>query len=309
MGNCGPLNFAVADAREIGEAMRRLGGGLYGGVEVKTLVDGEVTAANLDRAFAELAPKVSPDDVFVFFLSGHGKTVDGRFYFIPQDYSYGAEELTSKAISRINCRKVHPRPAPQGLAADRRLPERIARGGSAIAQRAGAVHGDEPSDAILGARGDGGDNGRQAGCRRVRQHGVFTYALLSGLSGADAERKGVIDVERLGAFVRQMVPELTWGAWHRIQVPQVRLTGSNFALVRAAPSPLVPAAVDERFSIPSTPTNVVAFATAARSGAQSRRAHLERHRNRRAGHPHQCDGNWSLVARQGHIVDTSKQKI
>src|SRR5207244_10613209 len=85
------LNYAAPDARSIGEALRRAGSGLYERVEVTQILDAEVTGDNLDRVFAELAQKIRPRDVFVFFLAGHGKTVDGRYYFLPQDFRYHGE--------------------------------------------------------------------------------------------------------------------------------------------------------------------------------------------------------------------------
>jgi hypothetical protein len=37
--------------------------------------------------------------VFVLFMAGHGKTMDGRFYFIPQDFHYtGDDSIAAKGI-------------------------------------------------------------------------------------------------------------------------------------------------------------------------------------------------------------------
>jgi len=55
-------------------------------------VDEEVRAARLAAAFEEISRKVRPRDVFIFFLSGHGKTVDGHYYFVPQDFRYQGEQ-------------------------------------------------------------------------------------------------------------------------------------------------------------------------------------------------------------------------
>src|SRR5258707_933860 len=46
------LTFANADAKAVGEALRKSGEALYDGVEVTTLVDDAVTRDNLDKVFA-----------------------------------------------------------------------------------------------------------------------------------------------------------------------------------------------------------------------------------------------------------------
>lgn len=47
-----------------------------------------------------------PQDLFVFFLSGHGKTEDGRFYLIPQDFKYaGRESIVARGIGQDQLQK------------------------------------------------------------------------------------------------------------------------------------------------------------------------------------------------------------
>jgi uncharacterized caspase-like protein len=65
------------------------------------VLDADATSANLDRVFTDLAKQVRPRDVFVFFLAGHGKTVDGRYYFLPQDFRYqGEDSIAAKSIGQ-----------------------------------------------------------------------------------------------------------------------------------------------------------------------------------------------------------------
>ena len=61
------------------------------------MLDSDVTIANLDKVFADLGSKVQPRDVFVFFLAGHGKTKNGRYYFLPRDFRYEDETSIEKA--------------------------------------------------------------------------------------------------------------------------------------------------------------------------------------------------------------------
>jgi hypothetical protein len=48
--------------------------------------------------FAELAGKVRPSDVFVFFVAGHVKT---GYYFLPQDFRYEGEGGATADHARV----------------------------------------------------------------------------------------------------------------------------------------------------------------------------------------------------------------
>jgi Bacterial Ig domain/Caspase domain len=91
------LSYAVPDATALADGFRKAGNGLYASVEVKTVLDSDVPLANLDKVFADLNTKVQPRDVFVFFLAGHGKTKNGRYYFLPRDFRYEDESSIEKA--------------------------------------------------------------------------------------------------------------------------------------------------------------------------------------------------------------------
>jgi uncharacterized caspase-like protein len=64
-------------------------------------LDTDVTIDKLDKVFADVARKVQPRDVFVFFLAGHGKTVDGKYYFLPRDFRYeGEDSIIRKGVDQ-----------------------------------------------------------------------------------------------------------------------------------------------------------------------------------------------------------------
>ena len=95
------LKYAVPDAEALAAALPRTGEKLYESVEITTVLDAGATAANLDRVFGELGRKVRSEDVFLFFIAGHGKTVSGRYYFLPQDFRYeGEESIIARGISQ-----------------------------------------------------------------------------------------------------------------------------------------------------------------------------------------------------------------
>jgi uncharacterized caspase-like protein len=61
---------------------------LYNKVHPVLLRDEEVTAKGLTDAL-KAAKKAHPRDTFILFLSGHGTSVDGRYYFLPYEFRPG----------------------------------------------------------------------------------------------------------------------------------------------------------------------------------------------------------------------------
>ena len=90
------LAYAVPDAKALADALRITGKGLYRRGDVTLMRDADVNRDKIEKAFAQLARKVKPTDVFVFYVAGHGKTVDGRYYFVPQDFQYTATARISR---------------------------------------------------------------------------------------------------------------------------------------------------------------------------------------------------------------------
>src|SRR5262249_28066451 len=91
------LSYAVPDATAIAEGFRKAGTGLYESIDVTTVLDQDVTIANLDKTFDEIGKKARPRDVFVFFIAGHGKTKNGKYYFLPRDFRYEDDTSIEKA--------------------------------------------------------------------------------------------------------------------------------------------------------------------------------------------------------------------
>ena len=80
------LQYSVPDARAIAQAFTESGKGLYQTVEIRLMSDAQVTADGLEAVFQDMSKKIEPNDAFVLYLAGHGKTVDGRYYFVPQNF-------------------------------------------------------------------------------------------------------------------------------------------------------------------------------------------------------------------------------
>ncbi|WP_157955827.1 MULTISPECIES: caspase family protein [Devosia] len=227
------LNFAASDARAVGEAFRAAGEKLYQSVEVTTVLDQAVTASNLGQVFADLSDKVRPRDVFVLFMAGHGKTLDGRYYFLPHDFRYTDESSIAAGgidqdqfqewLALIPARKsmlLYDTCESGSLtngAASRGL-EEVA----ALARLTRAMGRTILSASTDNAPAIEGYNG----------HGVFTYALLKSLEEGDSNGDGSIEVTELAGSIDLLVPQISFDAFRLRQVPQMSIVGSSFPVVQ-----------------------------------------------------------------------------
>lgn len=232
------LAYAVSDAKEMVRGFQEASGNLYQSVEARLMTDAEVTRERLDVAFAEMAGKTSISDVFVLYLAGHGKTVDGRYYFIPQDFSVDGE-LDDKAVN--SAVKV------KGIAQDQwqkwfaSVPARK----SVIlfdTCDSGTLAGDETQELERTAANDrlaqatgrsilAASGGSEEAIEGYRGHGLFTYNVLDAIFRSDGDNSGTVELNELAAYVYGQVSELSQKVFKQRQVPQMKLTG-NYPLAK-----------------------------------------------------------------------------
>ena len=79
------LNFAVQDAKDLRENFNMHGKGAYGKVNIYEVYNSQVTKAGVLNAFNNLIYNAKIDDTVVVFFSGHGISIDGKFYYIPHN--------------------------------------------------------------------------------------------------------------------------------------------------------------------------------------------------------------------------------
>lgn len=296
------LNFAVPDAKAISEGFKLAAGDLYDSVEITTVLDTQATRVNLDRVFSDLSRKVRPQDVFVFFMSGHGKTIDGRFYFIPQDFRYeGETSIVGRAIGQDQLQTWFARLKAQKSI----LLFDACESGALIGERI-AMRGMENKTAVdLLTRAIGrtvltATTDDKPAAEGYRGHGVFTYSLLSALGGADANSDGMVDVLEIANFVDRNVPDLTFDAWKMRQVPQMKIVGSNFPLLNRMD--LLPAQQDASSSFPTAPTHVVIEPTIVRQAPDANATGVSELRVGTQVRVIEVDHDWALVARGGYKI-------
>ena len=227
------LNYCVPDAASIEESFKKQQNGLYQNVCVYSLKDAEVTKEGLEQKFKELSSIVTADDVFVFFVSGHGTAYDdGDYYFIPVNFRYtNKTDIPLKAISKSDLTK-----NLSLIKAGKTLmmldtcnsgaffadSNKRGMGDKGIFERLSRSTG----HAILAAASDS-----QSAMEGYNGHGVFTYVLLDGLAGkADSDGDGFVTLTELSSYVENQVPELSYEKWGYEQVPQKELRRQNFPI-------------------------------------------------------------------------------
>jgi WD40 repeat protein/uncharacterized caspase-like protein len=303
------LKYAVPDAKSLAAAFSEAGRWHYESVLVTNVLDGDATSAKLDQAFTDLADKVRPRDVFVFFAAGHGKTLDGRYYFIPYDLRYQNEQsLARNAIGQDKLQAWFARiPAKKAV-----LMFDTCEAGT-LTERTGGVRtaaltrGGLEQKAALGrliqATGRAtltASSATQEAFEGHGGHGVFTFALLDSLARGDLNSNGLIELAELIQHVDGLVPAITEKRWGARQFPQMDAYGANFPVARQVAA-LAPAQ-DEAIIIPIKPTHVSAeplqiFKEAGGSGVAIGELLPFRTVTLVKG-----EGEWALIARDGKLL-------
>ena len=229
------LKYAVQDGQAIVDIIRQTGAPLFSKVRVIALFDDQVTLKGLEQGFQRVKETIVPQDVFVLYLAGHGVTLDGRYYFLPQDFRYYNEDAVRKdAINQdhlqnwladIPARKslVLIDTCESGSFSNSMVAMRGMAEKTAIAKLTRAT-----GRATIVAATD-----VQPAAEGYQGHGVFTYVLLQGLHLADAQygnRDGYTGLFELAAYVNDQVPTITMNAFNFEQIPQVHMVGTDFPI-------------------------------------------------------------------------------
>jgi uncharacterized caspase-like protein len=234
------LEYAVQDGRAIIESVRRKAAPLFRQVKATSIFDDQVTIQGLEQAFHEVKETIAPEDVFIFYLAGHGVTLDGRYYFLTHDFRYYNEDaVREKAVNQDHLQAwLAEIPARKSLV----LIDTCESG--SFSQSMVTMRGMAEKAAVSKlTRATGrativASTDEQPAAEGYRGHGVFTYVLLQGLRYADEQygnRDGYTGLFELAAYVNDQVPSITMQAFNFEQVPQVHLVGTDFPIGVAKP--------------------------------------------------------------------------
>lgn len=232
------LKNCIADADGVVESFSKYSGDIYSDVYVQKLIGPEVTKGNLDKTLEAVGKRIKPDDVFVFYLAGHGKTyTDGDYYYIPYDFKFTSEEAIAEGgISKWQLIKdlSHVQASHLMILLD------TCDSGSFLAKSAtGEDLEDADKRAIIDRFAEKAGYDMLAACSTYQYalddyngHGIFTYHVMEALQGfADLNKDGRVTSTELSYYVISEVPNNSDKKWGYKQEPQRVLPDLDFPLV------------------------------------------------------------------------------
>ncbi len=227
------LNYGVPDATAINDFFVATSKGLFKDVRNYTLYNENATRDGIMAQFALLAD-TAPEDVVIVYFAGHGETIDDGWYFLPHELVYPEkeEEIRGKGLSSAVIQAEIQKIGAQKVLL---LMDACKSGAALISFR-----GFEERKALRQLARSSGIHvvaaaGKDQFAAEVEElgHGVFTYAILEGLSGgADGTpNDGVVTIRELLSFVESELPEISMKHKSQAQFPVVDSRGQNFPLV------------------------------------------------------------------------------
>jgi len=210
------------------------------------LLDKDVNLHRIRTELNRLAKVVQPQDVFVLYMAGHGMSLDGRYYFIPQNLRYaGNQAVRQHGLSDEKLRDwLMPIQAKKNLMildtcySGESIGQfaKLSRGGKALKDKVAIGNLIESTGfAVLAAS----STSEQAFAGTVdhktgQGSGLFTYVLLEGLRGtADTlkvDRR--VSIRELRDYIDLQLPRLSLQKWGYKQVPMSQVTGDDFVVSR-----------------------------------------------------------------------------
>lgn len=298
------LQYSVADANAVSQAFSLAGQSIFSSVQVRVLRDSEVVTEKLDATFADLAKTIQPTDTLIVYLAGHGKTVDGRYYFVPQNFHVGenlSEEMINQAVRQQGIAQEQWQKWFALIPARRSVIMFDTCESGTLAGDAGetkALERGAANDRMAQATGRSiitASSGTQEAFEGYQGHGLFTYNVLDALDRGDGDDNGTIDVTELGAFVYAETKAISERVFKQRQEPQIKLVG-NYAVARRTRvlkeiEPVVATTYQPTFQVAETaplqvgPTN---DSTVVRNLTPKTMLEVLK-----------VEGSWSLVAQRG----------
>ena len=183
--------------------------------------------APLNAALMVIGAEAKPGDVFVLFLAGHGKSIEGRYYYYPQTLNFKAGESVER--HGIGHHKWQAWLAKVGHVQKSMLVLDTCESGAAagLVRGADSAHQTAMDQFQHATRHNLIAASRQAAYEGYRGHAVLTYALLEALHTAD--NSGAGDSVRVGGLADHVdgrVPAITQELFGQRQRPISRLSGT-----------------------------------------------------------------------------------
>jgi hypothetical protein len=226
------LKFAAKDAIDFAAIVQNQKGKLYRDVVVKLLTDAKASRADVLAGFDWLQKQVTPKDVGIVLIAGHGINDDrGNYYYLPVNADLDKLETTGVPFAAI---KAHL----SGLNGKGLLFVDTCHSGNVMGKRRGfstdtTAMLNELSSPEYGLVVIASSTGKQFSFENTEWgNGAFTKALVEGFSGrADLKKRGRITHKMLDFYVSDRVEELTQGKQTPVNTSPLGVPDYTIALI------------------------------------------------------------------------------
>ncbi|MGP1440337.1 MAG: eIF2A-related protein, partial [Treponema sp.] len=227
------LKYAVPDAEFILKGFSNQKKSLYQNIITYNLFDDNVTKDGLKSTFEKLSTQIQADDVFVFYIAGHGITYDedGDYYYLPSNFRFtSSEAIQQQGISKNDLtRYLSLIKAGKTL-----ILMDTCNAGSFLGNNTRGLSEQTAIDRLTRSTGHAtivASSDDQVAMEGYEGHGIFTYILVEGLSGkADADGDGFITLQELSAYAEEEVPRRSYEKWGYEQIPMRDLRKQDFPI-------------------------------------------------------------------------------
>ena len=230
------LKYAAADAKLFADTLKQVSSPLFEKVEINLLTTKEETSKEAIKKFLENMKKLSPEDVFVFYVASHGTVDEGEYFLITSNVgSLSTFRLKEDALTQTELKELIANvPSTKkfividtcnaGKLGEALQVAMLTRGMSE--ETAMKILSRAVGSTILSA-----STSLQEALEGYQGHGLFTYVLTEGMKGkADTDRDGFIRTIELASYVDSEVPALAEKVFKRAQYPTATPTGQAFPI-------------------------------------------------------------------------------
>jgi hypothetical protein len=198
------LRYTDDDAYRFYAFLKSLEGGALPDEQVRVLIDEEATRDNVLGTLSEVFGMAGPNDLVVFYFSGHG--LNGSF--LPIDFDGFNNKIAHEEIAAIfnRCRAKFKLCLADACHSGSLIAMRSAEPEPVLVQYYNSLSKSVSGTALLMSSKADETSLESAGLRQ----GVFSHFLIRGLKGeADANKDKVVTVQELFDFINEKVRDYT----------------------------------------------------------------------------------------------------
>jgi uncharacterized caspase-like protein len=200
--------FAEKDAQDVASAFGQVAKNKFAEVHTTLLLNEQATQSGIAAAMKQIIRRARTQDTFVFFYSGHGKSLDekdkeSQFYLIPSDFDAQKDKLEKKGISAAQLQYwfIQVECEHQFVAFD------ASKSTGGFQDFKNNIDRENKRLAGLARRDIVILSIREWSFEFAHMHnGLLTYVLLRGLNGGAARPAGDIDARSLASYVSAQLP-------------------------------------------------------------------------------------------------------